>query len=305
MKVNEVGRRSLCLALLLLAAPAAAQETGLERAVQLTERGRFGEAIPLLTTVTLSPAEPAARRARAWAYLGACQILTGQAALGRESLRQAFVLDPGLSLPPNAPAAVVEVAAAARIEARAALGALLDRAAAQSEDALGAPAGPPPALLAPPPVATLALPPAAPTGQRNHFILGVEMSGIGFIGTSEAAPTPEVLVGGGDDTGRFLLLFGPMLGPHVGYSTRFRYEGGTRAAPVGYNLGIDFGVVAVPSSAISPYLDGSLCPVGITWQVGRFLFEARVVSVGYYLSLADHGPSAFSLEGGVEASWLP
>ncbi|MHB8418441.1 MAG: tetratricopeptide repeat protein [Myxococcales bacterium] len=124
------------------AALAAADEAVLQDGIVLFDAGERRDAVPLLQAVANDGGETAAHRAKAFLYLGLCQVALGDTDAAAGYMRQAYQLDGTLTLPGAAPPGAVALAN----EARAGLG--LPALADQS---------PPPEPMAPPPP----LPPAA------------------------------------------------------------------------------------------------------------------------------------------------
>lgn len=156
------------------------------------------------------------------------------------------------------------------------------------------------------PAVTSPSPPAKPVSDPVRLLVGVDVLDIGFLGTAQASPTPEVEFGWGNDSSELGLLFGLMLGDQIGYAGKLRLALlGTPADPVGWNWSADLGFVVLPGPDSTTYLDASTSPINITWKVApKLILEARVIGVGYYGAVSGIGPSSWSLEGGLGVRWL-
>ncbi|HUB09759.1 MAG TPA: hypothetical protein VMB50_22330 [Myxococcales bacterium] len=318
--------------------------------------------MPLLGAVAYDGRETSSHRAKAFLYLGLCQVALGDSEGAAGYLREAFQLDAEVALPasvppggralarqvraqlglstPMSPEPVVAQpppppvgsasdlnASAGVTDEQARLGAAraaLDRMAAQLQ-ALREQGAPQArvdeaaammrtlqeqidALQAASVQAAPAAPPAAPPPkQMGPYVLGADLIDVGFIGTRQFSPTPEIELGLGDDVTRMSLVLGAMLGQQPGYSEKLRWAFlGTSANPVGWNWTVEAGFVEVSGPQGTTYLELSSCPVNVTWKVAkRLLLEARVIGFGYYLSLDGNGLSTWSLEGGLAMRWLP
>jgi hypothetical protein len=212
-------------------------------------------------------------------------------------------------------------------------GAQLDEAAEKVYRAgvfLSGAVAPPPTVLvvpAPPPLPVAPQPPAAPTAQTTAvaqkpemlggFFLALDFETLGFFEkVDHVSPIPEIVVGLGDETFRMALFLSTYIGSNMGYGGGLRFSGGTRAAPVGYNLGIDVEGVAVsapPGTAGSNgqlekgtlgEVGGTFNAIDLTYRAGPVLLVLHVLSVGYFYVPNTNG-QAFAIGGGLAASWFP
>ena len=142
----SVVHRSLAIVLTLTlagAAPAAAPQGELQRAIELVEEGDFEGAVPALSSALSSmEGQPGMEtlRAQAQLYMGVAYLELDQEVTARARFREALRLDPGLLLQPDAfSPQVLRVFEAARLEARAPMD---GAAGAARESAAPAPVAP-------------------------------------------------------------------------------------------------------------------------------------------------------------------
>lgn len=206
----------------------------------------------------------------------------------------------------------LDAAAAQAAEAAAAL-----RAPVQTALPTANPYQAPPPPTTPPPVAVAAAPaPAAAPASSAVFVLGLDVETIGFFEKTDwVAPMPELVVGQGNETFRYALLLGDIVGKTQGYTAGFRLAGGWEAHPVGYQLGVDLQFTYAPDAIVSHHgvvggtqedaveVTGSVNLIDVTFRYKSVLFELRAASVGETYDFTN-GAFAPSFGGGVAVDWM-